>query len=286
MRTAILIASCDRPEMLHQTVASLQLQKTRADRIILSVSSSQDIANETRLLPSVEVVFAQKKSLPIQRNAALGLVPSDTELVVFLDDDVELASDYLELAQQYFTIHKDVAAMCGDSTDGESVATREAARAFLNSSSPKANDDRPSRGLYGCNMNVRAEVARKVGFDERLMFYAFMEDHDFGARCEVFGRVTQYFGCRLVHFRESSGRISKEMLGYGQMMNSYYLWRKGSVYASEFIARGPRFLLANVRGLLLGLGERRGRWEALCGNLRALKDIVLNGAVPERIVKT
>jgi GT2 family glycosyltransferase len=243
------------------------------------------MSRERRVLPWIDIVFAQKAGLTIQRNRALEHVPPEIELVVFIDDDVELAPDYLERAREYFTSHPDVVAMCGDSIDGASAVSRDEARVLLDPAAKAPPRDRPSRGLYGCNMNIRSEAARKVRFDERLMFYAFMEDHDFGARCEAYGKVMQYFSCRLVHFRESSGRISKAMLGYGQMMNPYYLWRKGSIRPSEFIARSPRYLLANLRGLLLGRGNRNERWQALRGNFRALKEIAMYGAVPKRIVR-
>jgi hypothetical protein len=47
MRIAILVASCARPDMLHQTIASLQRQTCAADRVILCVSSEEDVARET-----------------------------------------------------------------------------------------------------------------------------------------------------------------------------------------------------------------------------------------------
>ena len=283
MRTALLIARCGRPAMLHETVASLQHQTCPPASILICVASEDDIAPETRLLPRVQVVFSPHKSSSIQRNIALDAAPPDTELVIFIDDDVELAPGYLQQARDYFLARPEVAAMCGDSLDGALFPSREAARAALAAPLLAPPREIPSRGLYGCNMNVRAQVARGVRFDERLMFYAFMEDHDFGARCEAHGKVMQFFGGCLVHFRESSGRNSKTMLGYAQMMNPYYLWRKGSIHRAEFVARGPRFLLANLRGLVLGMGSRKHRWQALRRNLLALRDIALHGPAPERI---
>ncbi len=282
MHVSILIASCGRPAMLHETIASLKRQTVQADCIIVSVASEKDILPETYHEPNIKVILAGKPSLTAQRNVALDNTPANTDLVIFLDDDVEASADYVERAQKYIASHPDVAGMCGE-TVGGTIQEREEARRFLAGVNTATEAEAPSRGLYGCNMVVRYPVANQVRFDERLTYYAFMEDHDFGVRCTAFGRVTQYFGCKLVHFRTPSGRISPVRLGYVQMMNPYYLWSKGSIYFREFVARGPRYLLANLSGLVLGLGSRRDRWGALRGNLIAVKDILLHGAVPERV---
>jgi predicted protein tyrosine phosphatase len=91
--------------------------------------------------------------------------------------------------------------------------------------------------------------------------------------------------CLLVHLRTGASRISAVRLGYAQLMNPFYLWRKGSQDWYPTLRVCARSLTGNALGCLVA---RRGitrseRRKRLWGNALGLRDVLLCGAQPESI---
>src|SRR5262249_2597311 len=95
MKTAIVIASMGRPQTVHETVAALQRQTLPPVAILISACEAADFLEETAALPLVRVILGPR-GLTKQRNSGLAELPSEAEFALFLDDDVELAANYLE----------------------------------------------------------------------------------------------------------------------------------------------------------------------------------------------
>jgi GT2 family glycosyltransferase len=96
----VLIATCNRPELLRQLIGNLDKQTLSPDIIIISDSSDSNKkikASEFKNLKS-QVIYTQSKikSAAIQRNFALELVPRETKFIVILDDDVIPQTDYID----------------------------------------------------------------------------------------------------------------------------------------------------------------------------------------------
>jgi GT2 family glycosyltransferase len=136
-------------------------------------------------------------------------------------------------------------------------------------------------------MAVRAAIAKETLFDERLRLYALFEDMDFGIRCQRRGRVVSYRGCVAVHLAERAGRILSTQFGFAQVMNPYYLWRKGSFSNAEALNWLSRPFLGNLKGLIKPYKgrSRADRVKQIAGNCIALFAILKSGAVPEQIEK-
>jgi len=286
-KTIIAIASVNRPQILHETVVGLQRQSASDFEILVCIAAASDCSTETARLPSVRVITSPR-GLTRQRNCILDAVGEETEIVVFLDDDVELDPLYLENSIRFLASHADVTAFSGnviaDGSTAEEIS-RDAAKTLLDNSPATEDLVMDSIGLYGCNMVVRAAMARRVRFDERLHLYGLFEDVDFGERARAHGRIVWVLSCRLVHLAAKSGRISPRRMGYSQITNPLYLLRKRSANRGYLIKLLRNVILGNLVGLLV---THRGksrllRLGQLRGNIEAFVDFVRYGADPERI---
>lgn len=213
--------------MLSETLASLVRQTVLPQQIVLALPGEDHVAEiPPEIRDRVQLVFGPK-GLAIQRNAGIDATDVRSDLISFIDDDIELAPDYFAHVCQHFSQHEQIAAF--DGVEGGHTQDRAKARQIL--AACHGNEKHrfiESRTLYGCNMNARSGIARRVRFDENLALYGWMEDHDFGFRCGEYGKVGRYTACRCVHLSSPDGRISEARYGYAQIMNPTYLYRKGS----------------------------------------------------------
>jgi GT2 family glycosyltransferase len=143
------------------------------------------------------------------------------------------------------------------------------------------------REAYGCNMFVRADIARLLRFDEALPLYGWLEDLDFSIRCRRLGRIVLNGQTGLVHLGTTRGRTSDVRLGYSQIANPYYIWKKLSkpniVYV--IVTQWLRYIGINVAYLVFFWIKRRGdRLDRLEGNIKALFDLLSGRMYPGRIL--
>jgi Glycosyl transferase family 2 len=281
VRHAVIIASTRRPHVLEATLRTIAAQSVQADDIIVSLAERGDAPEH--LPPGVRVVLGPR-GLTRQRNAALDALADDVDLVTFFDDDAEPGLDYLEQAQRFADKHNEVVLFDGLVVADGAVAgqiDRERARLLL-AGHERSDDVRSEPATYGCNMTVRAEVARQVLFDERLPLYGWLEDRDFAVRCGRLGGVAQYEGCVAVHLGTSSGRVSGSRMGFSQVVNPHYLRRKGVLRGPQLLTFWLVALLGNTQGLLRRdpTIDRVGR---LRGNLIGFAAVV-RGIGPEGVL--
>jgi hypothetical protein len=281
MRHAVVIASTRRPHVLAATLHALTTQSVPADEIVLSLAAWGDAPGE---LPDGVRVVVGPRGLTRQRNAGLDALTPGTTLVTFFDDDAEPARDYLERARAFAERHPEVVLFDGKVVADGAVTGeigRERARAIL-AAHTTTEDVSAQPEAYGCNMTVRADVAAIVRFDERLPLYGWLEDRDFAVRCGRHGQVVLYEGCAIVHLGTSSGRISGDRMGFSQIVNPHYLWRKEVLKLSTLLHFWARALVGNGKGLVRRdeVIDRRGR---LRGNLAGFA-AVLRGLGPEAVL--
>ena len=284
--TTIVICTINRPAIVDETLRSLVGMPAFQSEIIVSSGSDSSLLPETAMLPGLRIVTGVK-GLTRQRNAALSLVAS--KYVLFLDDDVELDAAYIDRMESLLDAHPDVVIACGhaviDRFETRVPVTREmAVRALAEVKRGASWEDSP-RWIRGHNMFVRTDIARLVGFDERLPLYALYEDLDFVARCQGHGKAVRNLEARMAHLGAVSGRINEVRLGYSQFANSCYLVRKG-IWAAGVVARVFAGQFAkNLLGSLIvredDLADRRSR---LKGNVFALVDFARGRLDPGRIV--
>lgn len=290
MNTTVIICSVNRPSILHETVLGLMKQTVKPDSIILSLSDDSSALSETRVLPGVRCVFGPQGS-SIQRNTAIPL--ARTPYVLFLDDDVELASDYTEQMERIFAADSTIAAALGNVVEdgakgGRGINRAVALKAIREYRCNPACAIIHINDFYGCNMFVRSEVLRREKFDERLPLYGWLEDRDFLWRCAKHGKVVRNQGALVAHLGTRSGRTSDVRYGYTKIANPWYLWRK-SVIGSlpEVIVRyWMKTTLANmIRAIFPKQPRTTDYKQRLVGNLMAYRDLLLFRIDPQNILK-
>lgn len=285
-RAVVVIASAGRPRLLPAIMRDVDALTGRVEKV-LSVPDRTSLPAGAGEGDGWRVVTGAR-GLAAQRNAALDTFEGDP-VVFFFDDDAVVRSDYVETALRFFAAHPEVVGLTGrvllDGAVSGEVPVETAKAALADSyGEPRMGAWKPGRELYGCNFAVRTSSAPSLRFDPRLPLYSWLEDHDFARRLMPYGLLAKVDDCVIVHRAAASGgRQAHERLGYSQVMNPFYLWRKGSfplwLMSSEMGKRVAKNLAYSVVG-----SERTWRRRRVIGNAIAWADILRRRVTPERIV--
>jgi glycosyltransferase involved in cell wall biosynthesis len=285
-----VICSANRPGVLSETVQSLVGRQSLAPcAIIVSVFNPGHVAETTRAESSVRVVLSGRQGLTAQRNAALRLVR--TRYTLFLDDDVEVAPNFIESMERLLDEVEDVVIATGfvviDGVQGDTGLDRKLARAaVVNYVQEHDNCDREEG--YGCNLFVRTEIFDKVLFDENLPLYGWLEDLDFSTNSLRYGRIVLNAETCVAHLASPAGRISGLSFGYSQIVNPFYLWKKNGrprpsnlIFAHWLIALGR-----NLRRILIKIpSDRSDRIGRFHGNIIAFCHLLARKVDPSYILQ-
>ncbi len=119
-------------------------------------------------------------------------------------------------------------------------------------------------------------------FDENLPLYGWLEDLDFCHQLSPFGRIVKNERMTGVHLGVKTARGSGLRLGYSQIANPFYLWRKGTFHLDRALRLVSHNIFANLAKQFRcePWVDRRGR---ALGNARALWDLVRGRLHPTRI---
>jgi glycosyltransferase involved in cell wall biosynthesis len=290
MQVVVAIATTGRREVLSLVLRSLADQTRRPDLLILCPAVPKDDLDDT-VLPELpfrsQVVTCAPAGLTRQRNAILREVKGDG-VVVFFDDDFVPAPSFLAECEKAFEARPDMAMLTGEVL-ADGVYTPgipfEEALATLAADRPPAEpviDD--IYNCYGCNMALRPELARSGGveFDEDLPLYGWLEDVDFSRRMASLGRIMKTTACRGVHLATKKGKGSGRRLGYSQVANPFYLWRKQTMSPSRAAVQAGRNIAANLSKVWRPEPwvDRRGR---IVGNVAAFADLLSGRLDPRKI---
>jgi hypothetical protein len=286
VRIAVAIATAGRRDFVTGVVTRIAAQTRAPDFIAVCPARPEDI--DRPALAAMGVRFAEGPiGLCAQRNALLRHLV-DADIVLFLDDDFVTAPEYVERCVALFQQHPDVVmatgAVIADGILGPGLTFAEA-DTLVDADRPPPDADRLEEVYngYGCNMAIRMAPVRAAGllFDENLPFYGWLEDVDFSRRLAEHGRIVRTEACRGVHMGVKRGRSPGTRLGYSQIANPVYMWRKGTLTASRACAQMVRNLAANLSKSLKPEPwvDRGGRTR---GNLLALSDLLRGRIAPQR----
>lgn len=287
MKITVAIASLARPVTLAKAVRRLEQQSRLPDRLILSVTSAEDVVGVEFETLNGHILLSEK-GLCIQRNAVMEVASRDTDILVFFDDDFVPANDYLLELEKTFLSRPEVVGITGalvdDGIHGDPIEFKEAVHRLDVLGERRACGEKPRRSLYGCNMAFRMNSAEGMRFDEALPAYGWQEDVDFTFRLGQKGTMiagAQFTG---IHLGTRGARQSGKKLGYSQIANVVYLLRKQAM--PQWL--GSRLVFQNFAANLVrsvwpepGI-DRRGR---LWGNLLALADLARGRIDPRRITQ-
>jgi GT2 family glycosyltransferase len=285
-RLAVIIASVQRAETLHETLLSLLRQHRLPGQMLVSVPDDGHVNPATRQIPNIAVIHSQA-GLTRQRNAGIDALAPPVELVTFLDDDVEVHEDYLENIVRAFNSRPDAVLADGRIlADGRDIPRPRAQEIVAASgNAPHAVTVIGPELAYGCNMTVRRRVLATARFDERLPLYGYMEDRDFAFRCARLGQIIRSEDATLVHLRPYGGRGSPRRFGFSQVMNPLYLWSKGSFASrrSVFFQVSRPLVVNSVLSLVPSQSIHRR--QQLVGNCQALGRALRGRIAPEDMLR-
>jgi glycosyltransferase involved in cell wall biosynthesis len=284
-RIAVLIATKGRPQGLNQLLRLLEDQTVAPSIVVVSATERADIEPISTKQP-VEYIYGPA-GLCKQRNRALERVRDDSDIVIFFDDDFAPSATWLEHCAGAFASDNSVVGVTGlllcDGAQGAEIPWEDARQ--LIRAAPPANVSGSlfpvPDGLYGCNMAYRTAAIRQLRFDERLVLYGWMEDRDFSRLAEKIGRLAGVDTMTGVHLGIKAGRVSGRKYGYSQVVNAWYLYKKGVLSVQEACSNISRALLMNSAKALWPEKhiDRLGR---LTGNLIGVGDLMLGRGHPER----
>jgi len=291
-KTAIVIATKDRPEILEETLQSIRRQTRPAAHVYVSVSSLEDAPpdNSTEAV----IVLVGPPGGSAQRNTAIRQVPLDVQYMAFFDDDMELHPSYLENAVGFLEKNSDVVAISGMMIADGNIS-REVARALLEQDAtwmndPSLRDAGRHHILYACNAVVRSGPLRATLFDENLPLYSYGEDYDLSLRLKKFGRVGRLSNAVGVHLQTQAARVSGKRYGYAMIANNWYFLQKGVCHLVPPWSYIRFVLIIVLKRLWINLGNalsgqlQRDPWGQIQGNLVALSDIIRGRSSPNRIL--
>jgi len=281
---AVAIATTGRPEVVQEALDDLRNQTRPYDELMVCPAKDGDVF-EDKIEALGGVIVRGKKGLTCQRNTILRELKSD--IVLFLDDDFFLASDYLEQLEAAYLAQPEAVMITGEVVldgilgPGLTIEEAKAAVADLPTVEPKFSD---VYNGYGCNMSFRMAPVREhdIMFDEVLPLYGWLEDLDHGRQLAQYGTLLKAHHCRGAHMGVKRGRQSGLKLGYSQVANPAYLAKKGTMARGRAYKQIIKNILANTAKSLWQEPwvDRRGR---LRGNLRGLWDVVRGKADPSKI---
>ncbi len=283
-RVCVGIATRGRPDQLAAMLDHLARQTLKPHTIIVCCTGPADVG-AVAARADVTVVYEQP-GLARQRNGILRALPDGTDWVVFFDDDFYPDPRWIETVSRAFRAEPGLACITGhvlaDGILGPGL-TREEALAHIAAHDPATSDwVIPGYSPYGCNMAFRCAAIEGLRFDERLVLYGWLEDRDFGTRVEQRGgRLIKLGTATGVHLGVKGGRVSGRKLGYSQVMNPVYMYRKSTMTTAQLVRQIARNVASNLAKSARPepYVDRRGR---LAGNLIAACDLLRMRLTPER----
>lgn len=283
-RISVVYATRGRAEILGFVVEMLRRQTRQPDEIIVSAVSAEDVGG-LRWDRRVTCLLGSQ-GLPKQRNAALRHIGSSSDIIVFFDDDFIAHPRWLEAVERCFAERPSVAAITGhviaDGVCGPGLSIEQAMEKIEGDPQGSGPLIREGYSPYGCNMAFRASAIEGLFFDERLVLYGWLEDRDFGgALGKRGGKAIKLRTAIGVHLGIKTGRVSGRRLGYSQIVNPFYLHRKGTMTTASLVEHLFRNITSNL--LRSPMPERYvDRFGRLRGNIRGVRDLLTGVLAPER----
>lgn len=287
LRIHVIIATCGRAETTAKLVGLLEQQTRPADGVVVVGSCDDDVAGVAQASSSAKILLSPR-GLCRQRNAGIANVRDEADVVVFFDDDFVPADNYLEGVETLMAADPDIAGLTGtlvdDGINNQPIPFEDGVRRiYAERERPSPAQPRQRTSLYGCNMALRLASLGELRFDEALPLYGWMEDVDLTYQLSQRGRLVEATELTGIHLGLRGGRQSGRRLGYSQVANIVYMYRKGTMPPDTGWCKLRHNLAANfVRSFRPEPHvDRRGR---LMGNLLALGDLVRGQIDPGRIV--
>jgi glycosyltransferase involved in cell wall biosynthesis len=287
IRVAVIVATKGRPQAATQLIRILEKQSVAPSIVVVSATAAADIEAHLPTDLNIEYIFGPAGSAA-QRNRGLEKVRARADVAIFFDDDFAPAGNWIDQCAGLFLSESSIAGANGivvrDGAKTQPVSWQEAQHLIALPRPAGLRTLSDISDLYGCNMAFRMSAIADIQFDERLVLYGWLEDKEFSRKAAKKGRLVE---CNLlvgVHLGLQAGRVSGKKFGYSQIVNAWYLHKKGALSRREASANILKALLANAAKTLRPENhiDRRGR---LHGNLVGIIHLLSGTCRPEKVAE-
>ena len=248
----IIIPTINRPEGILECLESIAIQTIKPNSVIIvdaSETNELEIALQERDMGLAIRYIQSEKGLPYQRN--LGLKYSNSEWILFLDDDVVLEADYIKAAFKVLERNPGFSVFTGGIINhGRKMKVNSLLILFqkifyLSESSiagfkksGEYNVNHPSLTgpvevgvAIGCSSLYHRDIFKDYKFDTNYQYlegYASLEDEDFSLQLRHQYKILYCTSARALHNRatDPGTRLSVYRRGRIRSFNHRYLYRK------------------------------------------------------------
>lgn len=291
LSSAIVICTLNRPDDIRDCVASICAQTRKPEQLI--VVDAGDLGPVRHMIEqacaNAEIGFLYRQAEPSttrQRNDGAGLVEGD--VTFFLDDDVQIAPDYVEQVLAAYEADDDgmLAGACGSPDPAPEpghgfwhwyaklfllAETRSDVAPRMKASNYPVHTSRLTRPrdcdlMPSTAVSYRTDVFLKYRFDMHLTGYVMAEDLDLSYRVSRDHRLRMLPDARYHHSKSDVSRNDRAETEKRRLLFTQYFFRKN-------LAHRPGCWLARYWALL-GLGMRYAVGAARSGDRQRLSGFV------------
>lgn len=252
----VAIPTYRRERVLLDTINQLLLLDTPADEILIIDQTEKHEPDTEKWLSEfsqsgkIDWVRCTEPSITQAMNHALMISMSD--VVLFLDDDVELTT---EIVEQHSLAYENEAV---NIVAGQVIQSWQSVLSEEDESYANGKSDDPDAFLFnsarqcwikrfmGGNFSIRKDVALKLGgFDENFIKVAYRFEAEFADRLQSFGYNILFFpDASIKHLRVASGGTRS----YGEHLNTIKPAHSVGRYYYLFVARNVHGRLSKIIG--------------------------------------
>ncbi len=244
---SVVIPTYNRSQDLKETLQSFN-KKIRELREVIVVDQSTD--SKTRGLiqslkdKKIKYIFSNKPSLTVARNLGVLNLNSSCKIIIFLDDDVTLSTDYFKEILRVFNENPSALGVGGyylpRGLENSKIDTFVKKLFFIEHRAPNSGRVLSAYGpvypsrlnktinvewIPGFNMAFKRGVFEKDAFDEHLSRYSLAEDFDFTYRISMKNPHSLFLTpkAHLVHRVSQTERYPARTITYMNQIHHFYL---------------------------------------------------------------
>ena len=253
-RVEVVLCICtrNRPAELRRALASVATSSEQPALVVVSDDSDHELQPETadvcRPFPRVTYVTGPRQGLSANRNNCLTRVPSETDVVLFIDDDVVVSREFIAAAAEAFLHAPEHTIVTG-------FEYRDGFRVLPHNCSFWGHQEKPpssAEELHAICINATMfprSLFDSVRFDELLRYGS--DEIDLCARAENAGFSVAFDPTLFVHHDRSPVNRTEyvEFQDASRLYATYkrYRWVEGRPgKATLYAVVGPAHLLASV----------------------------------------
>jgi glycosyltransferase involved in cell wall biosynthesis len=293
-KIALIVCTKDRPFDLDRLLKSVMRQTRLPDHLIIVDGSDDPIKHVVDKFDqlSLDYVTVRPPSLPKQRNVGISRIPDDIDWVGFLDDDLELDEDSIEMIEKSIEDYKGQKELAGLSMIINNIDNvpysglrslflldhKNAGRMTLAGAPTylrQTNENVEVDWLSGGTTFWSHKVLKEYSYDEWFDGVGYFEDVDFSYR------VSRKYGLLLcgpskcAHFQHPVSKSKNVPLGVWQITSWWYFIKKTNDFNPIFTMWGMFYIFVNnvafgiikpnSHRFLKALGNLKGFWLILSG---------------------